>query len=102
MRNEQALDSTRRVARVNHEWHRVGPSITGPEGICDFLMRMREEPPGRPTRQRHVEIFELSFGPIEDLEFAWLRSELESVEPQIVPDSLRSRVTIGIARAQRD
>lgn len=41
--------------------------------ITGFLNDMRNEPPGRLTAQRRVELFEKNFGDIERLESRWLR-----------------------------
>ena len=42
-----------------------------------FMEAVRTEPPGRPTPQRHLEIFEETFGDVNRLERAWLRYERE-------------------------
>lgn len=40
-----------------------------------YLNAMRVEPAGRPTPERHLEIFESAFGAVERVENAWLRYE---------------------------
>jgi hypothetical protein len=40
-----------------------------------YLIAMLKEPPGRPTPQRHRELFEQAFGDIDGVEEAWLRYE---------------------------
>jgi hypothetical protein len=52
--------------------------------LRDYLRRMLREPPGRPTPERHLEIFIEAFGDVERLESRWLRDEqrwLSMVEP---------------------
>lgn len=46
-----------------------------PEGMRDYLERLRAEAPGEPSPVRLREIFEMSFGPISTLEQRWLRDE---------------------------
>ena len=36
---------------------------------------MLKEPPGRPTPQRHLELFKQAFGDVDAVEEAWLRFE---------------------------
>ena len=40
-----------------------------------FMIDLRSETPGRPTRQRHLNLFEKAFGDVDRLERAWLRFE---------------------------
>jgi len=41
----------------------------------DFLGALKRERPGRPTGQRHLELFEAAFGDVHSLERKWLRYE---------------------------
>ena len=43
--------------------------------LREYLERLRREPPGRPTPERHLEIFEGAFGDIDRLERVWTRYE---------------------------
>lgn len=45
-----------------------------------YLKALRSEPPGRPTADRHLELFELAFGDVDRLERAWLRYELDRLD----------------------
>ena len=40
-----------------------------------FMQSLRTETPGRPTPQRHLQLFEKAFGDVDRLEKAWLRYE---------------------------
>lgn len=65
---------------------------TDPDGVRTYLAMMRREPPGRPTSDRHLEIFEAAFGDVRSLDVAWLRHELATIEYEIVAESLRERL----------
>ena len=41
----------------------------------DYLGALKKERPGRPTGQRHLELFEAAFGDVHCLEHKWLRYE---------------------------
>ncbi len=43
--------------------------------LREYLMVMLREPPGRPSPQRHLELFEQAFGDVDVLEQAWLLRE---------------------------
>lgn len=45
-----------------------------------FLRAMTSEPPGRPSAQRHLAIFQNAFGDVDTLERAWLRSERDKMD----------------------
>ena len=49
------------------------------EELRTYLRRMREQPPGRQSRERHLQIFTECFGDPERLERAWLRHEKQSL-----------------------
>ena len=46
-----------------------------PGELRAYLIAMLKEPPGRPTSQRHLELFEQAFGDVDAVEEAWLRRE---------------------------
>jgi len=46
-----------------------------PGQLRAYLIAMLKEPPGRPTRQRHLALFEQAFGDVDAVEEAWLRFE---------------------------
>ncbi len=46
-----------------------------PEELRRYLMSMLEEPPGRPSPARHLDLFEQAFGDVDQLESVWLRDE---------------------------
>lgn len=48
--------------------------------VRDYFERMRREPPGKSTPQRHLEIFQQVFGDVDRLERAWIRYELNRPE----------------------
>jgi hypothetical protein len=52
-----------------------------PGELRAYLIAMLKESPGRPTSQRHLELFEQAFGDVDAVEEAWLRREtsLENV-----------------------
>lgn len=43
--------------------------------LREYLMLMLVEPPGRPSPERHLELFVRAFGDVERLEARWLRGE---------------------------
>ncbi|TVQ56117.1 MAG: DUF1570 domain-containing protein [Phycisphaerales bacterium] len=49
------------------------------EDLRTYLQRMREQPPGRQSRERHLKIFTECFGDPDRLERAWLRHEKRSL-----------------------
>ena len=50
------------------------------EELRDVMDALRNEPPGRPGPQRHLQIFEQAFGDVDRLERLWLRHERKSGE----------------------
>lgn len=48
--------------------------------LRDYLMLTLKEPPGRPTAQRHLHLFEQAFGDVDRLEQAWLHDEGQTRE----------------------
>ena len=46
-----------------------------PGELQAYLIAMLKEPPGRPTPQRHLELFAQAFGDVDGVEQAWLRWE---------------------------
>ena len=52
-----------------------------PGELRAYLFAMLKEPPGQPTSQRHLALFEQAFGDVDAVEEAWLRREtsLENV-----------------------
>ncbi len=64
-----------------------------PENLGLYLELMLREPPGRPSPQRHLELFEEAFGDVASLEAAW-RSEFTEWKTEVAPsrqDAGRSR-----------
>lgn len=53
----------------------------------DYLGALKKERPGRPTGQRHLELFEAAFGDVHRLERKWLRYE----RARMAEDPKRSR-----------
>ena len=45
-----------------------------------YLQAMLAEPPGRPTSQRQLELFEEAFGDVDQLQRTWLRHERRNTE----------------------
>ena len=43
--------------------------------LHSYLRSMLKEPPGRPTPERQLEIFEQAFGDVDQVQRAWLRAE---------------------------
>ncbi len=43
--------------------------------LHNYLQSMLDEPPGRPTAQRQLELFEQAFGNVDQVQRAWLRAE---------------------------
>lgn len=43
--------------------------------LHSYLQSMLDEPPGRPTAKRQLELFEQSFGDVDQVQRAWLRAE---------------------------
>jgi hypothetical protein len=48
------------------------------EQLRQYLELVRAEPPGQPTSDRHLELFQIAFGDITALERAWLRHERDT------------------------
>lgn len=48
------------------------------EQLAEYLQAMLDEPGGRPTPQRHLQIFESVFGDVDQLERTWERYERNS------------------------
>ena len=46
------------------------------EELRHLMDALRSEPPGRPTPQRQLQIFEQAFGDVDRLERLWLRHEM--------------------------
>ncbi|MHC5024292.1 MAG: DUF1570 domain-containing protein [Planctomycetota bacterium] len=60
-----------------------------------YFMLMRTEPPGRPSPERHLELFESVFGDVQQLERAWVRDEIDRIGPEDVAPSLRRRMRLS-------
>ncbi|MHC4414501.1 MAG: DUF1570 domain-containing protein [Planctomycetota bacterium] len=48
--------------------------------LRDYLNVLKNEPPGRPTTRRHLELFEQAFGDVDRLEHKWVRYESERLK----------------------
>lgn len=54
--------------------------IKRPKEFSNYLMMLRKEPPGRPTAQRHLELFEKAFGDTMKLQKQWLSDEAKALK----------------------
>ena len=43
--------------------------------LHNYLISMLDEPSGRPTPQRQLELFEQAFGDVDQVQRVWLRAE---------------------------
>ncbi len=48
--------------------------------LARYIQELREEPSGRPSGARHLEIFESVFGDTDELETKWLRYERDRID----------------------
>jgi hypothetical protein len=72
-----SIDATNsaNVDRIYHQSYSLvrWMTRTRKQQLRAYLMRMRDQPPGKLSAQQHVVIFEDAFGPIDRVERAWRR-----------------------------
>ncbi len=64
------------------------------EELRTFIMMMRALPPGKVSRDRHLEIFEDAFGSTEKLQKSWLRYEASLMPGSSAGNIIRQRYTL--------
>jgi hypothetical protein len=79
---EMPDDSDETIAAVYHQSYALVTWMTRfrRQELSRYIQELREEPPGRPSGARHLEIFESVFGDADELERKWLRYERDRLD----------------------